>query len=161
MGTGKSLDVFGKEQKIETQEEKQAAVEKIQSLGYEAIITVSVLRHTDESRYVQGTTSYSPTTVGIGTGYYNPASGANQGSGTYMFGTYYMGASSAYNQPGYYETDRVYFVQSNVYEAGTAKLIWSAQSETFYPGNLTAASRDFSRAMVKAMKEAGIVLSDK
>jgi hypothetical protein len=157
----KSLDVFGKEQKFETLEEKQAAVDKIQSLGHDAIITVSVLRHTDESRYVEGTTSYSPTAVGVGSGYYNPATGANQGTGTHAFGTYYMGASSLYNTPGYYETDRVYFVQSNVYEASTAKLIWSAQSETFYPGNLAAASRDFSSAMVRAMKDAGIVLLNK
>lgn len=158
----KSVDVLGKDEKIETTEEKQAAVEKIQSLGYDAIVTVTVLRSTEENRYVPGTSSRAPANVGQGSGYYDPRTGANQGSGgQYAFGTYYMSGSTAYNTPGYYETDKVYFVQSNVYEAGTAKLVWSAQSETFYPGNLAAASRDFSMGMVAAMKEAGIVVKGK
>lgn len=153
-----SLDIFSHSEKIETPEEKKAAVEKIQSLGHDAIITISVIRHTEENRYVQGANSYSPTSIGYGTGYYQPMTGQVPGPGYYgTFGGYYTSASSAYTTPGYYETDKVYFVESNVYDAATSKLVWSAQSETFYGSDLSTASNDFSQVMVDAMKKAKLI----
>src|SRR5882757_2938637 len=110
----KSLDVLGHNEKVETAEEKQAAVEKIQSLGYDAIIVVTLVKQTEESHYVEGTSSYTPANIGVGTGYYNPVTNTSSGNGNYgAFGIYYMDASSAYNTPGYYATDKIYFVQSN------------------------------------------------
>jgi hypothetical protein len=155
----KSLDVLGHNQKVETAEEKQAAVEKIQSLGYDAIIVVTLIKKTEESRYIEGTTSYTPTNIGVGTGYYNPVTGSTSGTnGNYgAFGIYYMDASSAYNSEGYYETDKIYFVQSNMYDATTKKLVWSAQSDTFYPGDLATASNDFAFVMVDALKKANLI----
>jgi len=154
----KSLDVIPHTEKVETQEDRKAAVEKIQSLGHDAIITITLVKQTEESRYIPGTNSYSPTNVGVGSGYYNPVTGeGQQGTGSYAFGSYYMGASTAYNTPGYYEKDKTYFLQSNVYDLKTSKLIWSAQSQTFDPGNIAAASHDFSLVMVDAMKKANLL----
>jgi hypothetical protein len=153
-----SMLILGRDQKLESAEDKKAAVEKIQGLSYDAIITITLVKKTENSRYVAGTTSYAPTNIGIGTGYYDPATGLNQGSGSYgSFGTYYMSASTVYNTEGYYVTDKEYFVQSNMYDAKTAKLVWSAQSETFNPSNLAMASSDFSYVMTEAMKKANLI----
>lgn len=153
-----SLDIFSHSDKLETPEEKKAAVEKIQGLGHDAIITVSIVRHTEENRYVKGANSYTPTNIGYGSGYYQPMTGQVPGPGYYgTFGGYYTSASTAYTTPGYYETDKVYFVESNVYDMSTSKLVWSAQSETFYANDLNTASNDFSQVMVEAMSKASLL----
>jgi len=154
----RSLQVLGHSEKVETPEEKKAAVEKIRSLGYDAVIVVTLLRTQEESRYVEGTTSYTPANIGVGSGYINPLTNAASVPGSYgAFGMYYMDASTTYNTPGYYEKDKTYFVQCNVYDVETTNLVWSAQSETFDPGNVAAASNDFAHVMVDALKAAKII----
>jgi hypothetical protein len=156
-----SLDVLSHSEKVDTEEEKKAAVEKIQSLGHDAIITVTLVRRTEEDRYVPGANSYAPTNIGTGSGYYNPARGGNPGPGSYgSFGRYYTSASSVYTTPGYYEKDKTYFVESRIFDVKTSKLVWSAQSETFNPGEITTASSDFSLVMVDAMKNANLVYKE-
>ncbi len=156
-----SLDVFSHSEKLETTEEKKAAVEKIQGLGHDAIITVTLIKHTEEERYVPGANSYTPTNIGYGSGYYQPMTGGVPGPGSYgAFGGYYTSASTAYSTPGYYEMDKAYFVESRVYDTKTSKLVWSAQSETFNPGDLASASSDFSTVMVAAMKKAQLIFRE-
>ena len=154
----KSLDILGHSENVETPEEKKAAVEKIRSLGYDAVVVVTLLRTQEESRWVEGASSYSPTNVGVGSGYVNPLTNAASIPGAYgSFGMYYTDTSTPYNTPGYYEKSKTYFVQCNVYDVETSNLIWSAQSETFDPGNVAAASDDFALAMVNALKAANII----
>jgi len=158
VSAAKSYDVLGHSEKLETADEKRAAVEKIRSLGYDAIIAITLLRQEEESRYVEGTSSYTPASVGVGTGYYDPLNIASAGAGNYgAFGIYYMDAATPYNSPGYYVKDKIYFVQCNLYDLQTGKLVWSAQSETFQSENLAATSRDFGIAMVRALKEANLI----
>ncbi len=128
-----SLDVFPHSDKVETPEERKAAVEKIQSLGHDAIITIKLVKKTEDTRYIPGKTQYAPMNIGYGTGYNQPMTGT-PGTGYYgTFGGYYTYNYSTYSTPSYYEMDKTYFVESNVYDARTAKLVWSAQSETFNP----------------------------
>jgi hypothetical protein len=155
-----SMDLFPHTEKLETAEEKKAAVEKIQGLGHDAIITVTLVRHTEENRYVPGANSYTPTAIGYGSGYYSPTTGGAPAGNYGTFGGYYTNASTLYQTPGYYEMDKIYFVESNVYDARTAKLVWSAQSESFNPGNLATASGDFSQVMVEAMKKAKLIYKE-
>jgi hypothetical protein len=158
----KSLDIIPHTEKVETIEDKKAAVEKIQSLGHDAIITVTLVKQTEENRYIPGQTQYQPTTIGVGTGYYNPVTRESQGGGNYgAFGVYYMAASKAYSTDGYYTVDKNYFVQTNMFDTKTAKLVWSAQSETFNPGDLSKASGDFSYVMVEALKKSGLLYKKK
>jgi hypothetical protein len=70
---------------------------------------------------------------------------------------YYVDAATPYNSPGYYVKDKTYFVQCNVYDLQTAKLVWSAQSETFDSGDIAVASRDFAYVVTKALKEADLI----
>jgi hypothetical protein len=154
----KSLDILGHSEKVETAEEKKAAVEKIRSLGYDAVVVVTLLRTQEESRWVEGASSYTPANIGVGSGYINPLTNGASVPGAYgAFGMYYIDASTPFNTPGYYEKDKTYFVQCNVYDVETTNLVWSAQSETFDPGNVAAASDDFAHVMVNALKAANII----
>jgi hypothetical protein len=120
---------------------------------------VTLLKKTEEKHYVEGTSTYTPTNIGVGTGYYNPVTNtdASTGGSYGAFGIYYMAASSASSTQGHYETDEIYFVESRMFDAGTEKLIWSAQSATFYPGDITTASYDFAYVMVEELKKEKLI----
>ena len=156
--SSKSLDILGRDQKLDSAADKKAALDKIVSMSYDAIVVVTLLKKTEDTRYVAGASSYQPTNIGVGTGYFNPVTNTNTGTGTYgSFGMYYMNASSAYNTPGYYETDKVYFLETRVFDAKTKELVWSAQSDTLYPNDLATATSDFAVVVVQSMKEGRIL----
>lgn len=148
-----SLDIFPHTEEVETKEQKEAAVEKIKSLGHDAIITVRLLKKTEESRYVPGKVQYAPTNIGYGTGYNNEQHAGNPGAGTPgAFGYYYIDNYALASSEGHDETISVYFIESRLFEASTGKLVWSVQSETFNPTNLPAFSAEFSEAVINSLK---------
>lgn len=118
------------------------ALETVRAAGFDGIITVALLDQTSETRYVQGTTTYAP--MGYG-GYYGRYSG--------YYG-YYGGMTS---NPGYYTTDKNYYIEVNLYDAKTEGLVWSSQSETTNPSNLEAFSHTFAGVVVDQMIKDGIV----
>jgi hypothetical protein len=153
----RSLEVFQHTDKVETPEERQAAVEKIQSLGHDAIMVVKIVNKTDETRYVAGKTSYAPTNIGVGTGYNLQTTGAPPPGSYGTFGVYYLDNYGAHSTEGYYRNDQAYFVECNLFDAKTSKLVWSAQSEVFNPPNLKSASGDFSFVMVNELKKGNLI----
>jgi hypothetical protein len=118
------------------------ALETIRTAGFDGILTVALLDQTSETRYVQGTTTYAP--MGYG-GYYGRYSG--------YYG--YYGAMT-YN-PGYYTTDKNYYIEVNLYDAKTEALVWSSQSETTNPSNLESFSHTFAGIVVNQMIKDGII----
>lgn len=153
----KSLQVFAHTEKAETPEERTAAIEKIQSLGHDAIMVIKIVNKTEDTRYVPGTNSYAPTNIGIGTGYNLQTTGAPPPGQYGAFGAYYLDNYGSHSTPGYYQMDQAYFVESNLFDAKTSKLVWSAQSEVFNPANLNSASGDFSFVIVDALKKANLI----
>ena len=86
----RSLEIFPHNEKVETPEERQAAIEKIQSLGHDAIMVIKIVSKTEDTRYVPGTTSYAPTNIGIGTGYNLQTTGAPPPGQYGAYGMYYL-----------------------------------------------------------------------
>jgi hypothetical protein len=118
------------------------ALESVRSSGFDGILTVALLDQTSETRYVQGTTTYAP--MGYG-GYYG------------RFGGYYGYYGPMTYDPGYYTTDKLYYIEINMYDAKTENLIWSSQSETTNPSNLEAFSHTFAGVVVDKMKKDGVI----
>lgn len=118
------------------------ALQTVQEAGFDGIITVALIDQTSDTRYVQGTAAYAP--MGYG-GYYSRYSG--------YYG-YYGGITS---NPGYYETDKKYYIEVNLYDAKTEGLVWSSQSETTNPTNLEAFAHTFAAIVVEKMMEDGIL----
>jgi len=153
----RSLEVFPHNEKVETPEERKAAVEKIQGLGHEAIMVIKIISKTEDTIYVPGTNSLAPTNVGIGTGYNLQTTGAPP-PGTYgAFGMYYLDNYGSYSTSGHYQKEQAYVVESKLFDAKTSKLVWSAQSEVFNPVNLNSASGDFSFVMVNELKKGNLI----
>jgi hypothetical protein len=118
------------------------ALETIRDREFDGILTVALLDQTSETRYVQGTTTYSPMLYG---GYYGRYTG--------YYG--YYGAMTY--DPGYYTTDKNYYIEVNLYDSKTEALVWSSQSETTNPANLEAFSHTFAGVVVNQMIKDGVI----
>jgi hypothetical protein len=113
---------------------------RVKRKGSDAILTISVLKKETESRYVSGV--YAPMTRW---GYYG------------SFGGYYnYWYPNAYND-GYYVKDAVYYLETNLYDAETEILLWSAQSKTYSYDYLADFSKDFAKMMTDQIKRDGLV----
>ena len=127
---------FDKGDTLNSKSAQEKMLAEIKQSGFEAIITFALVRKEEKTTYVPGTT-YNP-----GYGYYGP---------------YYGYGYSYYNSPGYYTTDQTYYIESNVYDAATLKLVWSTQSEIFDPSSLKTACNSFTYVMLNALKKGKLI----
>jgi len=119
--------------------DKEVILKKVREAGCDVIMTVALVDKKSETHYVPGTTAYSPY-MGYG------------GMGAYGFGGYYGAAyTSMYSTPGYYTEDKTYFLQANLFDAATEKMIWSAQSEAYDPSKISTFSKDYTDLLVERM----------
>lgn len=121
--------------------DKEEVLRKIRELGTDAILTVAVLDQTNETRYVPGSTMYSP----MGYGYYG------------RFWGYYNYYNPVMYDPGYYTTDKKYYLEANLYDAQTEELVWSSQSETTNPSSIETFSRSFSTTIINQLIKDGLL----
>ncbi|MBT1702206.1 hypothetical protein [Chryseosolibacter indicus] len=142
--TVKSFDVLPPFTEGKTPD-KEVLFSKINQTGANAIMTVALIDKETENRYVPGSTGYAPVPrfgyYGSFWGYYNT-----------WFPTLYS--------PGYYEEDKVYFIETNLYNARTEELLWSGQSETYNPSSLDSFSREFAQVVVAKMENDGLLRKD-
>jgi hypothetical protein len=139
----KSIDEFPPNMTA-SDSDKQVMMNKLSTSGTDAILTVSLLRKETDSRYVPGSYSYDP----YGNyGYYR------------RFWGYYSYWYPYVYEPGYYDTGRVYYMESNLYDTNTEELIWSAQSETYNPIDLPTFAQEFANLIIDKMKKDGVLLS--
>jgi hypothetical protein len=120
--------------------DKEVILKKVREAGCDVIMTVALVDKKSETRYVPGTTTYSPY-MGYGMGYAG-----------YGFGGYYGYAyPSMYSTPGYYTEDKTYFMQANLFDAATEKLIWAAQSEAYDPTKISTFSKEYADLLVERL----------
>jgi hypothetical protein len=86
---------------------------------------------------------------------YNPGA-VSHGSAYYAPPAHYRGMHSYYSRsygavysPGYMVENEVVIVETNLYDAGSEQLVWSALSETFVEGNSDKLIREFVQIMIK------------
>ncbi len=116
---------------------KEETWEIIKKSGADAILTTSVVDKTSETRYV-------------------PGSGGVYGGG--MYGGYrgYYGGAWGYGTPGYYTTDKTYFLESNLFDVATEATIWSCQSEAYNPTSIEKSSAQYTELLVQKMQTDGL-----
>jgi len=59
--------------------------------------------------------------------------------------------------PGYYTTDKNYYLEANLYDAATEELVWSSQSETTNPSSIETFSRSFSTTVINQLIKDGLL----
>lgn len=69
-----------------------------------------------------------------------------------FYGYWGYGWQTVY-EPGYYRSDRIVTIATNVYSVADDKLVWASQSETFNPASLREAVADVLRVTSRATGE--------
>jgi len=133
----KSIDVMPPNFTASKDLDKQALLGKVKGTGVDAILTIALIDKETENRYVPGAYSYQPFPR---FGYYG------------QFWGYYNTRYPQLYSPGYYTEDKVYFIETNLYDARTEALLWSAQSETYNPSNLQKFSKEFSTVVLAQLE---------
>lgn len=120
---------------------KDVILDKIRAQGADAIMTVALVDQEKETRYVPGTTTYMPMSYG----YYGG------------FGRYYGAMGPMMYDPGYYTTDKNYYIETNLYRVADEKLVWSAQSKTVNPNGLDDFTSGYLKALGKRLEADGLL----
>lgn len=138
----KSIDLFPPSETSKQGGDADMMLQQIQDDGYDGIMTVAVVDEETETRYIPGSAGYAPITR---FGWY----GAFRGYYSYYHPVLY--------RPGYYTEDKLYFLESNLYDAGSENLIWSAQSRSYEPSTLTTFAEGFAEVTVQQMTKDKII----
>lgn len=114
----------------------KAILEKeLKKESVDGVIVISLLDIKEESYYVNGSTNY-----------YRPM-GAHYGS----FYDYYDYNYARVYSPGYYETSKQIYLESNFYSLKSDMLVQTIQSETIDPININDLSKSYSNVIIKQL----------
>ncbi len=116
---------------------RELMMEKIKQLNCDLIFTLTLTDKKSETRYISSNS-----------GFYGPF----PGYGLQFRGFYSYWYPYAYD-PGYYVTDKTYFMEGNLFDVETETLIWSVQSSTINPGSIEKFSKELIETMVKRSME--------
>lgn len=135
--TVKSMDVMPPTFTSGKTPDREELLSKINGTNADAILTVALIDEETETRYTPGSVRYAPFPR---FGYYG------------TFWGYYNTWYPTLYDPGYYEEDKVYFIETNLYDVETQQLLWSAQSETYNPRSLPEFAEDFAHVVVSRLE---------
>lgn len=133
----RGIDLFPPSLRDEKMGDKKSLLQAIDDNNFDALLTVTVIDSETETRYVPGTYSYAPINR---FGYYGN-----------FWGYYNYWYPQIYNA-GYYAQEKIYFLETNLYDAESEILIWSAQTETVNPNSLTDFSSDFAKVITEKLR---------
>ncbi len=120
-----------------TREDMAAAILRT---GCDAVLVVAQLD-------VKSVDTYHP-----GTAYYP----MNYG----MYGSYYGYYNYYYPQiysPGYYSSDKTYYIETNFYDLQSDQLLWAIQSEAYNPTSLDSWFDKYSSDLLNELKKEGLI----
>lgn len=138
----KSVDVFPTTFSSQQGPQRELVMSQIQKTNADGILTIALLRRETESHWVQGSGYWNP---GLRYGYYN------------RFWSYYNNWYPTLYSPGYYDQTKVYYIETNLYNAKTEELIWTAQTKTYDPTNTESFLKGYVNAIYDRMVKDGLV----
>jgi hypothetical protein len=108
--------------------------------GYDVVLTIVLLNKQKEKYYVPGKMQYTP---------YNMYQDQLWG--------YYRSLDSRIESPGYYNEATRYFWESNFYDVGSGKLIYSVQTQSFEPASTDALAHGYGEKIVQNIIDNNVV----
>jgi hypothetical protein len=137
--TVKSSDVFPPDfHSSGNDKNKDTVLARVRATNCDGILTIALVNKETQTSYVQGTGPVGP----YGT-----------------FGIYYGYGYGSFYSPGYYQTDKIYYIQTNLFDAQSEKLVWSAQSKTYNPSSLDDFLKGYEEAITQQVIKDGLVVS--
>ncbi len=135
---GKGVASYQYYMEKEVTESKIADLEKkLAADGFDGALVMRLIEVEKETNYVPGTSMY-PTYYG-------------------GFGGYYYNSWNAYANPGYYTTDKIFNVETNIYSLKQNKLIWTGVTSTVNPTKTEKMYNEIADVVVAKMKSEGFL----
>ncbi|MGZ5134977.1 MAG: hypothetical protein ACXWCG_07500 [Flavitalea sp.] len=116
-------------------------LEKLQSSGFDAVLTIVLLDKSKERNYVPSHVNNSPYMI-----YHR------------RFWGYYTTIHDRIYTPGYYTINTRYFWESNFYDLTTKELIYSVQTESFDPASSESLGHEYGKMIVKDMVKNNVLI---
>jgi len=135
----RSTDIFPPKFSITKDMTREQLTESIAKKGCDAVLVLALL----DSKTVE---SYSPGTV------YAPVNYGYYGSFYGYYNYYYPVVYS----PGYYSYDKTFYLETNLYDLGNDKLLWSVQSEARNPSSIDDWFKKYSVMLINHLKSKGL-----
>ena len=114
---------------------EEALTKSVKDAGFTHILLMRLGDVEKETSYVHGST----------TGYYGG------------YGRYYGYGAGMYSSPGYYTTDKNYFIETTIYSVTPDKLLWTATTKTVNPSKIDKAVNEIADVVTAKMKEDGFL----
>ena len=73
------------------------------------------------------------------------------------YGRYYGYGAGMYSSPGYYTTDKNYFVETTVYTVNPDKLVWTGTTKTVNPSKIEKTVNEIADVVTDKMKKDGFL----
>ncbi len=124
--------------------DKETSKKILDRNGFDGVLTMSLLAKKEKTRYVQGT-AYTP----MAYGYY----GSFYSYYPYMYGNVY--------QQGHYETSEQIYIETNLWDVESGKLVWSAQTKTVDPSSIESFANSYARDIVSELIKREIIIPKK
>ena len=105
---------------------------------FDAILSISIIDVSAE-RYVRPETKYVPLV------YYD------------RFSNYYYRTEALVYKPGYFSLQARYFIETNLYEVKTGKLVWSGRSYAFDAHELERTLPSYAKKLFKELLKEGVI----
>jgi hypothetical protein len=135
----RSTDIFPPQFSITKDLTREQLTEAIAKRGCDAVLILALL----DSKKVE---SYHPGTV------YAPVSYGYYGSYYGYYNYYYPEVYS----PGYYSVDKTFYLETNLYDLASDKLLWSVQSEARNPKDINSWFKNYSSMLISHLKSKGL-----
>ena len=119
---------------------REQMAEAIKRTGCDAVLMVALLD-------IKSVESYHP-----GQAYYPMHYG--------MYGSYYGYYNYYYPQvysPGYYSSDKTYYIETNFYDLAQDQLLWSIQSEAYNPSSIDSWFETYINNLLNELKTQGLI----
>ena len=123
------------------QDDQKLVVDDLLKEGIEGIILMRLTDIEKTTDYVQGTSYYGG--WGYGHGYYG---GYGWGYGGGYYGT-----------PGYYEQNKTYYVETNIFDVKSNKLLWSGTTSTLNPSKANDSLDEIIIAVKTELNNKGLI----
>lgn len=111
--------------------------DKLVTDGFDGAIVMRLINVDKETNYVPGTSTFPP--------YYGG------------FNRYYYNSWNSFYSPGYYTTDKVYNVETNVYSFKQNKLVWSGVTSTTNPSKTDKMFNEIADVVGNKMRSEGFL----
>jgi hypothetical protein len=115
--------------------DKDLIVSKLKERDADGVLIARLVNRKTVEQYIPGDPNY-------GRSYYNPPAHYRG------WGSYYSRSYDAVYSPGYMKRNEVVIVETNLYDARSEQLVWSALSKTFVEGDSDKLIRSFVEVMI-------------